>query len=109
MTDINQAGDPPGPPPSPTSGVPSVPLPATGSSSKGMAIASLVCSLVGIVLFGPILGIIAIVLGAVARKNMRAANNYDGYGIALAGIIIGAVEAVITILIVIFVIASINH
>ncbi len=86
-----------------------MPVAATGSSYKGMAIASLVCSIVGIILFGPILGTIAIVLGAVARKNMRAANNYDGYGMALAGIIIGAIEAAITILVVIFAIASMNH
>jgi hypothetical protein len=74
---------------------------APGQSYKGLATGSMVCALVGILVAPPILGIIAIILGAVARNNMRISNNPDGRGMATAGLIIGALETAITVVIII--------
>lgn len=67
------------------------------AKTNGMAIASFVCSLVGIILFGFIMGILAISLGVSARKRIEVFNNNEkGKGLALAGIIIGIVDIVFT-------------
>jgi hypothetical protein len=66
--------------------------PPVGQSYKGMAVGSLVCSIVGIVSFPVILGTIAMVLGTVARSKMRRANNRAGENIAFAGQTIGGIE-----------------
>jgi Domain of unknown function (DUF4190) len=61
-------------------------------SHQAMAIGSLVCALFGIFLFSPLLSIVAVILGAIARKKMRKSGNFSGSGAALAGIIIAAIE-----------------
>lgn len=61
--------------------------------TNGMAIASFVCSLVGIIIFGVILGILAISLGATAKKRMQVFNE-GGSGLATAGIVIGIIDIV---------------
>lgn len=66
----------------------------TVTGGKGKAITSMVCSLVGIVLFGFILGIIGVVFGVIAKRNMEASDNYDGWGMATAGIIIGILDII---------------
>jgi uncharacterized protein YqgC (DUF456 family) len=86
-------------------------LPATrtsGQNYKGMAIGSLVCAIVGIFIIQPILGTIAIVLGAVARGKMRTANNLDGRGLATAGLVIGIIDVVISIIVIVIVLSSIK-
>ena len=67
----------------------------TGTS--GLAIASLVCSLGGILVAGIILGIIAISLGVSAKKQIKV-NNQKGKGLATAGIVIGIIDIVIVAL-----------
>jgi hypothetical protein len=57
------------------------------SSQVELAIWSLICA----VLVLPPAGI---VMGAIARRNMRASNNFDGGNIALAAIVIGAAYTV---------------
>lgn len=59
------------------------------ASTNGFAIAALVCSLVGIVAFviGPVLGIVFGIIGI--RQSRRTGQN--GFGLALAGLIVGAV------------------
>ena len=70
-------------------------LPAVaGSPGKGFAVASLVCSLVGLLLFGIILGTLGIIFGGCAKGKMRASGNSDGSGMATAGIVIGVIEVV---------------
>jgi hypothetical protein len=57
-----------------------------------MAIASLVCSLVGIVLAG-IPAVVGVILGFVSRAQIRRSNGAQtGAGLALSGIIVGFVE-----------------
>jgi hypothetical protein len=61
-----------------------------------LAIASLVCSILGICGIGAILGI---VFGFVARGQIRRSNGMEkGDGLALAGIIIGFVWPVFVVL-----------
>ncbi|KOG35144.1 DUF4190 domain-containing protein [Streptomyces resistomycificus] len=62
------------------------------SRTNGLAIASLICGILGLIFFNVILGPIAIILGAV---GMRQAAAKGGAGMAKAGIILGIVDLVI--------------
>lgn len=55
--------------------------------SNGMAIGSLVCSLVGVFCCG-VTCIVGVILGAVAMRETKRTGQ-DGFGIALAGTVIG--------------------
>lgn len=68
------------------------PLPEVGKPAqggKGLSIASFVLSLVGLLIFGLICGILAIVFGAIALGKGNA-----GRGLAIAGIVIGVIDVV---------------
>ena len=67
-------------------------LKSSSTGGKGLAVASLVCSLVGLVLFGIILGILGIVLGGCAKGKMGSSGNRDGSDMATAGIVIGCID-----------------
>jgi hypothetical protein len=70
--------------------------PVMTSSNSGLAIASLVCSLVGVVFLPIIGGLLGIILAAVALAQIRIANQrVQGRGLALAGIIVGVVSVVL--------------
>jgi Domain of unknown function (DUF4190) len=76
---------PPSPPPQPAT--PYSSAPKTGTN--GLAIASLVCGIVGCF---TITAIVAIVLGFVARNQIeQSGGTQQGSGMALAGIILGFV------------------
>jgi hypothetical protein len=62
------------------------------SRTNGLAIAGLVCGIIGIFLFNVILGPLAIVLGAV---GLRQAGVKGGGGVAKAGIVLGIVDLVV--------------
>jgi hypothetical protein len=55
-----------------------------GRSQVELAIWSLICAVL-------VLPPVGVVLGVIARRNMRASNNFDGGNIAWAGIIIGSI------------------
>ncbi|MBI2704200.1 MAG: DUF4190 domain-containing protein [Actinobacteria bacterium] len=58
--------------------------------TNGLAVASLVCSLIGLACGGPFLSIPAVVMGHMARRQIRNSGGAEqGEGIALAGLIIG--------------------
>ena len=78
------------PPPQWGTQQPGAPQPA---ASNNMAIAALVCSLVGLVLFGIILGPLGIIFGSIAIKNG------ENRGMALAGIIVGALDVILFFLV----------
>jgi hypothetical protein len=63
---------------------------AKATESKGLAIGSLVCGVVGVFIASIILGPIALILGLVAHR--RAAS-----GMAKAGIVLGVVDIVLAI------------
>lgn len=111
-------GQPPVPPPPPGGGMPPVPPPpppgygagggmpgATPQGNNGLAIASLVLSIVGICCgIGSIIGI---VLGFVALNQIKKTGQ-SGEGLAKAGIIIGFITLAIGIIFWIISLASGN-
>jgi len=78
-------------------GVPAYPRPKT----NGMAVASLVCSIVGIVFsFTIVLGLAAVagvILGHLSLKRLKTSGE-AGYGMAMAGTIIGWAGVALTVL-----------
>jgi Domain of unknown function (DUF4190) len=89
-------GYPPPPPPPASAGYGGYPPPAPGgygypvqsTGTNGLAIASLVCSLVGVCCgIGPLLGVI---FGIVALNQIKQSGQ-DGRGLAIAGIAVGGV------------------
>lgn len=58
----------------------------------GLALAGFICSLVGVFLFGLILGIVGLVLSSVALSGMKRVGNHNGKGFATAGLVIGIVD-----------------
>ena len=65
--------------------------------TNGFAVASFVCSMVGIVIFGIIMGILAICFGTVGLNRIKAFPQEGGKGLAIAGIIVGIIEVIIMI------------
>lgn len=113
-----QYGPPPGqygPPPGQGYGAPYPPPGYPGQDQFGygyaapqqtktntMAIASLVTSVLGIVPFcGGILSIVGIVLGLVALSQIKETRQ-EGYGIAVAGIVVGVAMLIVTLIWTIF-------
>jgi len=104
---------PPQPPPVPPPPAPGQ-LPATSYGSfvdgsvtrrNGLAIASLVCSIVGLLI--PLGGVLGIVFGFVARNQIRRSNGtLSGTGLALAGIIVGCAEILIYAIVFVDVLSS---
>jgi len=69
--------------------------------TNGLAIASLVCGILGLVSCLMVTGIPAIVMGVVARRQIRHSNGtQQGDGMALAGIITGAVATAISLVLI---------
>ncbi len=92
----NPAGTPP-----PPGYVPfGTPPPGDGRRTNGLAVASLVLGIVGIILcFLFIPWILAIIFGAIAIKQCNADPTYTGKGLAIAGLICGLVGLAIIVLI----------
>jgi hypothetical protein len=79
--------------------------PATRSGSNGLAIAGLVCGIIGVFIFNIILGPLAIIFGGV---GLRKANRGAGHrGMALAGVILGVID--IVLFVVLLAVASRGH
>lgn len=75
--------------------------------TNGMAIASLVCSLVWL---GGVGSILAVIFGFIARSQIKKSEGtVQGNGLAIAGIIIGAVGVIAVVGFVIFVAALVHH
>ena len=72
-------------------------IPATGKT-VGTAIASLVCGLAGLLIFGLPLGIVAISLGTASLNHLKNFPQDKGKGLAIAGLVIGIVDVVLIIL-----------
>ncbi len=67
--------------------------PVARTQSNGLAIASLVCGIVGLIFFAFILGPLAIIFGGVARS--RARRGADHGGMAIAGLVLGILDIVL--------------
>ena len=66
---------------------------ATGTRSNGLAIAGLVCGLVGVILFNFILGPLAIIFGGIGWS--KANHGARHRGIAIAAVVFGIVDLII--------------
>ena len=66
------------------------------TKTNPLAIASLVCSIVGLIIFGLPLGIVSICLSVAAKKHMKIFPNEKGNGMATAGLVIGIIDVVFT-------------
>jgi hypothetical protein len=63
--------------------------------TNGLAIASLVCGIVGLLLFGIILGPLAFIFGLVAMNQInKSGGAQKGKGLAIAGVVFGAIALV---------------
>ncbi len=65
--------------------------------TNGLAVTSFVCSMVGIVIFGLIMGILAICFGAVGLSRSKYFPEESGKGFAVTGIVVGIIEVIIMI------------
>ncbi|WP_222193066.1 DUF4190 domain-containing protein [Modestobacter italicus] len=70
----------------------------TNRSSNGLAIAALVCGLVGLVFFSIILGPLALIFGLVALN--KAKHGAAHRGMAIAGTVLGLVDIVLFVVLV---------
>jgi uncharacterized protein DUF4190 len=76
----------------------------TRTGTNGMAVAGMVCGIVGLFVFNIILGPLAVIFGAVGlRRSHRGAG---GAGMAKAGVVLGIVDVV---LFVVLLIAAANN
>ncbi|KYH43689.1 DUF4190 domain-containing protein [Branchiibius sp. NY16-3462-2] len=80
--------------------------PGVVATTNGKATASLICAIASVFCFGPFLSVPAIILGFLARREIeRTGNQQAGSGQALAGIIIGIIVTVLSVLVVVGMIA----
>jgi uncharacterized paraquat-inducible protein A len=82
-----------------------------GQSYHGFAVTSMVLGILALptACFGIVLGIVAIVFAAIANNGMAKSRNYEGKGMATAGMIMGILAAVgWTIIYVIIIIVAVN-
>jgi hypothetical protein len=93
MTHSPGGSDYPAAPP-PSYGYPQPPR----QQSNGMAIASLVCGIVGLIVFGIVLGPLAIIFGGVGLS--RANRGASGKGMAIAGLVLGCIATVVAIVLI---------
>jgi len=73
--------------------------PGTRTGTNGLAVAGLVCGVVGIFLFNIILGPLAVIFGAVGLKRSHA--GAGGRGMAIAAIVLGVVDVLLFIIVMI--------
>jgi hypothetical protein len=83
-----------------SSGSPPVPAVASGAQQSGLAVTSLVLGVLSLVCFGILAGVPAIICGHIGRaRARRLPAQYGGAGLALAGLVLGYVGTVVTLLI----------
>jgi len=74
--------------------------PAVAPQMSGFAIASLICGIASWVLFFFIGGILAVVFGHLARRQIRRSQGWKrGNGLALSGLIIGYLNILASIIV----------
>jgi hypothetical protein len=81
--------------------------PMTAQKQQGLAIASLVCGILGILCLGFLTGIPAIVLGLMAMSKEKSdPSRYGGKGLAIGGIATGSLSVLFGLLVIIMIIAG---
>jgi|WetSurMetagenome_2_1015567.scaffolds.fasta_scaffold644204_1 hypothetical protein len=76
--------------------------------TSGLAVASLVLGILSLVTWygGPVLGILALIFGAVASANISRNRNLSGNGMAVAGLVMGLIGTLFWLVILLFVSAA---
>lgn len=101
---------PPPPPPAPPT-PPSSPVPPAGgapSPNNGLAIAALVLGILTFVCLGPIAGVLAIIFGFLGLKKANEMGG-TGKGMSIAGIVLGLVGTIASILFLVFVVFAVGQ
>ena len=70
---------------------------APAGKNCGTAVAAMVCSIVGVFVCGVVLGILGICLGASGLNHIKNFPNEKGRGMAITGIVLGAIDVVLAI------------
>lgn len=65
---------------------------------NGLAVTSFVCSMVGIIVAGLIMGILSICFGAVGLSRSKYFPEETGKGFAITGIVVGIIEVIVMII-----------
>jgi uncharacterized Tic20 family protein len=73
------------------------PGPAT-RQGNGLAIAALVCGIIGLLLFGIVLGPLAIIFGGIGLS--RANKGAPHRGMAVAGLVLGIIDVVLLVILI---------
>lgn len=103
-----QSGQTPDPQPGQAPYAGAAPYYGTGQQNHTLAIVSLICSVVGLVICTPAV-IAGVITGHMARKQIREnPNTYSGAGMALAGVIVGWIGVALMIIGIIVVIIGVG-
>ncbi len=79
---------------------------AAGPDQFGKALTAFILSLVGVLCFGIVLGIVAVILGAIALNGMKQSGNPRGRGLAIAAVIIGIIEVPLSLIGIIYMLSQ---
>lgn len=98
------------PPPPPYGSYGGYPPPAPSAPKNGLGVASLVVAIVGLftVFGGIVLGVVAIILGFLGRGRVKRGEATNG-GIAVAGIVLGALSILVSIAAIAFAVWGFNE
>ena len=72
--------------------------PAAEKKYSGKAIASFVLSLVGILVFGLICGILGVIFSTIAMREIETNKNLSGKGLATSGLVISIIDIVFVLI-----------
>ncbi|WP_165443461.1 DUF4190 domain-containing protein [Olsenella sp. Marseille-P4559] len=67
---------------------------ASAPETDGKAISGLICGIVGLLVFGIILGIMALIFGSMAKVSIKQ-GEHSGNGIATAAIVLGIIDIIV--------------
>ncbi|MGB3229582.1 MAG: DUF4190 domain-containing protein [Mycobacterium sp.] len=98
------------PPPPPYGSYGGYPPPAPSAPKNGLGVASLVVAIVSLftVFGGIVLGVVAIILGFLGRGRVKRGEATNG-GIAIAGIVLGALSILVSIAAIVFAVWGFNE
>jgi hypothetical protein len=74
------------------------PPPAAPRRTSGLAIAALVCGIAGLTVFPVLASVAAVVLGILARDELRRDRALGGEGMATAGLVLGWIGVALAVL-----------
>jgi hypothetical protein len=73
--------------------------PPDDQRTNGMALAGFICSLVGLFIFGVVLGVLGIIFSAIGLgKIAKDSSRWKGKGMAIAGLVVGVVDIILWII-----------